>query len=123
MGTKLGKRVILIAEKVEEVKTIIEVARDFGVKPVIGVRIRLAAKSTGIWATSGGESAKFGLSTMDLIEAIDYLQKHGAIDCLQLVHFHIGSQIPDILTIKRATREATRYYAKLVKMGLTGIQY
>jgi arginine decarboxylase len=123
MGNKLGKRVIMIAEKVEEVKSIIEVGREIGVKPIIGVRIRLAAKSTGIWSTSGGESAKFGLSTMDLIEAIDYLQKEEAIDCLQLVHFHIGSQIPDILSIKRATREATRYYAKLVKMGLTGIRY
>ena len=123
MGNKLGKRVIMIAEKVEEVKSIIEVGREIGVKPIIGVRIRLAAKSTGIWSTSGGESAKFGLSTMDLIEAIDYLQKEDAIDCLQLVHFHIGSQIPDILSIKRATREAARYYAKLVKMGLSGIRF
>ncbi len=123
LGNKLGKKVIMIAEKVEEVKSIIEVGREIGVKPIIGVRVRLAAKSTGIWATSGGESAKFGLSTMDLVEAIEYLQKEDSIDCLQLVHFHIGSQIPDILSIKRATREATRYYAKLVKMGLTGIQY
>ena len=123
LGNKLGKKVIMIAEKVEEVKSIIEVGREIGVKPLIGVRIRLAAKSTGIWSTSGGESAKFGLSTMDLVEAIEYLQKQDSIDSLQLVHFHIGSQIPDILSIKRATREATRYYAKLVKMGLTGIQY
>ncbi len=123
LGNKLGKKVIMIAEKVEEVKSILEVGKEIGVKPIIGVRIRLAAKSTGIWATSGGESAKFGLSTMDLVEAIDYLQSENAIDSLQLVHFHIGSQIPDILSIKRATREATRYYAKLIKMGLTGIRY
>ncbi len=123
LGNKLGKKVIMIAEKVEEVKSIIEVGREIGVKPMIGVRVRLAAKSTGIWSTSGGESAKFGLSTMDLVEAIEYLQKEDSIDSLQLVHFHIGSQIPDILSIKRATREATRYYAKLVKMGLTGIKY
>jgi len=123
LGNKLGKRVIMIAEKVEEVKSIIEIGREIGVKPIIGVRIRLAAKSTGIWATSGGESAKFGLSTMDLIEAIDYLKNADALDSLQLVHFHIGSQIPDILSIKRAIREATRYYAKLIKMGLTAIKY
>src|SRR5581483_11624564 len=123
LGNKLGKKVIMIAEQVEEVKSIVEIAREIGVKPIIGVRIRLAAKSTGIWSTSGGESAKFGLSTMDLIEAIDYLHSVDAIDSLQLVHFHIGSQIPNILSIKRATREATRYYAKLVKMGLTGIHY
>lgn len=123
MGNRLGKRVIMIAEKVEEVKAIIEVGRELGVKPIIGVRIRLAAKSTGIWSTSGGESAKFGLSTMDLVEAIDYLKNNDALDSLQLVHFHIGSQVPDILSIKRATREATRYYAKLVKMGLSAIKY
>ena len=123
MGNRLGKKVIMIAEKVEEVKSILEVARELGVKPMIGVRIRLAAKSSGIWATSGGESAKFGLSTMDLVEAIDYLQKEDAIDCLQLAHFHIGSQIPDILSIKRAIREAARYYAKLQKMGLSSIRY
>ena len=123
LGNKLGKRVILIAEKVEEVRTIVEVGNEMGVRPTIGIRVRLASKSSGIWATSGGESAKFGLSTMDLIEAIDYLQKEGMIDILQLVHFHIGSQIPDILSIKKATREAARYYAKLRKMGLESIQY
>ncbi len=123
MGNRLGKKVIMIAEKVEEVKAIVEVARELGVKPLIGVRIRLAAKSTGIWSTSGGESAKFGLSTMDLVEAIDYLTKMDALESLQLVHFHIGSQVPDILSIKRAIREATRYYAKLLKMGLTSIKY
>lgn len=123
IGNRLGKKVIMIAEKFEEVKAIIEVGKELGVKPMIGVRIRLAAKSTGIWATSGGESAKFGLSSMDLIQAIDYLKSIDAIDSLKLIHFHIGSQIPDILSIKRATREAARYYAKLQKMGLTGIEY
>jgi arginine decarboxylase len=123
MGNRLGKKVIMIAEKVEEVKMILEVAREVGVRPIIGVRIRLAAKSTGIWSTSGGESAKFGLSTMDLVEAIEYLEHNDALDTLQLVHFHSGSQIPDIHSIKRATREATRYYAKLLKMGLKSIKY
>lgn len=123
IGNRLGKRVILIAEKTEEVKAILDVAREVGVRPMIGIRIRLAAKSTGIWATSGGESAKFGLSTMDLIQAIEYLRSEDALDCLKLIHFHIGSQIPDILSIKKATREAARYYAKLHKMGLTSIEY
>jgi len=123
IGNRLGKKVIMIAEKVEEVKAIIEVGKEMNVKPMIGIRIRLAAKSTGIWATSGGESAKFGLSTMDLMEAVEYLKNAGELDCLKLVHFHIGSQIPDILSIKKATREATRYYAKLQKMGLTSIEY
>lgn len=123
IGNRLGKRVIMIAEKVEEVMAIIETSREMGVKPMIGIRIRLAAKSTGIWATSGGESAKFGLSTLDLITAVEYLKSVDAVDCLRLVHFHIGSQIPDILSIKKATREAARYYAKLRKMGLDSIDY
>src|SRR5205085_1750393 len=122
-GIRLGKKVIMIAEKLEEIKSIVQNAREIGVDPWIGVRVRLAAKSTGIWATSGGESAKFGLSTMDLMEAIDYLRAENALDILKLVHFHIGSQIPDILSIKRATREATRFYAKLKKMGLDALEY
>lgn len=123
IGNRLGKRVIMIAEKTEEVKAIMDIAKEVGVKPLIGIRIRLAAKSTGIWATSGGESAKFGLSTMDLIQALEYLRENDALDSLKLVHFHIGSQIPDILSIKKATREAARYYAKLRKMGLDSIEY
>jgi arginine decarboxylase len=82
IGNRLGKKVVMIAEKVEEVRAILEVARELNVQPMIGVRVRLAAKSTGIWATSGGESAKFGLSTMDLMEASDYLRAEGARDIL-----------------------------------------
>ena len=123
IGRKLGKKVILIAEKIEEVKAILSIARDMGVEPWIGIRVRLAAKSTGIWATSGGESAKFGLSTVDLMEAVEYLRSENAIDALKMVHFHIGSQIPDIQSIKKATREATRYYAKLKKLGFDSLEY
>jgi arginine decarboxylase len=123
IGRKLGKKVILIAEKVEEVKAIIAVANEMGVEPWIGMRVRLAAKSSGIWATSGGESAKFGLSTVDLMEALTFLGERNATAVDKMVHFHIGSQIPDIQSIKRATREAARYYAKLKKMGFDGLEY
>lgn len=123
LGNRLGKKVIMVAEKMEEVKAIVAVAKKMGVKPWIGIRVRLASKSSGIWATSGGESAKFGLSTMDLMEAIKHLKTQGMLSALKLVHFHIGSQIPDIHTIKRATREAARYFAKLRKMGLNGLNY
>lgn len=123
IGRRLGKKVILIAEKLEEIKAIITIANEMGVEPWIGVRVRLAAKSSGIWATSGGESAKFGLSTVDLMEAITYLQEQNATQAIKMVHFHIGSQIPDIQSIKRATREAARYYAKLKKMGFGGLEY
>ena len=80
---------------------------------MIGVRIRLLAKSSGKWATSGGENAKFGLSTSEVMEATELLKARQMEDCLKLMHFHIGSQIPDIQTVKRAVREAARYYAKL----------
>jgi arginine decarboxylase len=123
IGRKLGKKVILIAEKVEEVKAIIAVAAEMGVEPWIGIRVRLAAKSSGIWATSGGESAKFGLSTVDLMEALAFLEAKNATSVIKMVHFHIGSQIPDIQSIKRATREAARYYAKLKKMGFDALEF
>ncbi|MBX7244163.1 MAG: biosynthetic arginine decarboxylase [Candidatus Sumerlaeaceae bacterium] len=123
LGIRLGKKVIMVAEKVEEVKAIVAIAKEMNVEPMIGIRVRLASKSSGIWATSGGENAKFGLSTMDLMDAVAYLESENMSHVLRLVHFHIGSQIPDILSIKRATREATRYYAKLRKMGLEGLQF
>ncbi len=123
IGNRLGKKVILVAEKVEEVRMISEIAREMNVEPMIGVRLRLVTKSSGIWATSSGEDAKFGLSTVDLMEAVEYLRSQNALHTLRLVHFHVGSQIPDILAIKRATREAARYYAKLRKLGCDGLNY
>jgi arginine decarboxylase len=123
IGRKLGKKIILIAEKVEEIKSILEISREAGVDPWIGVRVRLNAKSTGIWSTSGGQSAKFGLSTLDLMEGVEFLRSQNALDALRMVHFHIGSQIPDIQSIKKATREAVRYYAKLKKIGFDKLEY
>ena len=117
LGRKLGKRIIMIVEKVEELRAIIEVSRQINVRPMVGVRIRLLAKSSGKWATSGGENAKFGLSTSEMMEAADLLKAEQMEDCLKLVHFHIGSQIPDIQTVKRAVREGARYYAKLRQLG------
>jgi len=117
LGRKLGKTIIMVVEKVEELKAIIDVSQQLGVRPLIGVRIRLLAKSSGKWATSGGENAKFGLSTSEVMEAADLLRAHQMEDCLKLMHFHIGSQIPDIQTVKRAVREAARYYAKLKQLG------
>jgi arginine decarboxylase len=117
LGRKLGKTTIMVVEKVEELKSIIEVSQQLGVRPIVGVRIRLLAKSSGKWATSGGENAKFGLSTSEVMEATELLRAHQMEDCLKLMHFHIGSQIPDIQTVKRAVREAARYYAKLRQLG------
>ena len=117
LGTRLGKRVILVVEKLEELAQILAVAREVGVEPWIGVRVRLMAKGAGKWALSGGENAKFGLSTADLVVASETLKAAGLAHCLKLVHFHVGSQVPDIGTIKRAVHEGARFYAKLVKMG------
>jgi arginine decarboxylase len=117
LGRKLGKQVIMVVEKMEEVRQIIQVSKEMNVMPLVGLRVRLQAKGSGKWATSGGENAKFGLSTADLIAASNYLKGEGMADSLVLVHFHVGSQVPDIGVIKRAVREAARFYAKLSKMG------
>ena len=117
IGRKLGKKVILIAEKLSEIRAIVKIAREMNVEPWIGMRVRLLSKGAGKWATSGGEHAKFGLSTSEILEAIEILREAGMESAFKLLHFHIGSQIPDILTIKRAVREAAMYYAKLHKMG------
>ena len=117
IGRKLGKKIILVAEKISEVAMITKIAAEMSVEPWIGLRVRLLSKGSGKWATSGGEHAKFGLSTAEILEAIDIMREANMESSLKLLHFHIGSQIPDILTIKRAVREAAMYYAKLYKSG------
>lgn len=117
LAQKLGKKVILVVEKLEELYHILKVASTMQIEPNIGLRVRLLSKGAGKWATSGGENAKFGLSTADLVEASDALTQAGLAQCLKLVHFHVGSQVPDIGTVKRATKEAARFYSKLHKMG------
>jgi arginine decarboxylase len=117
MGVKLGKKVIMVVEKLEELKQIIGVSRQVGAEPIIGIRSRLASKGMGKWAESGGENAKFGLSTAELLAAAELLKAENLAHCFKLLHFHIGSQVPDILTVKKAVQEAARFYAKLHKMG------
>ena len=117
LGNKLGTRVVMVVEKLEELFHILQVSKEMGVEPMIGLRVRLQSKGAGKWATSGGENAKFGLSTADLVRASEVLRAAGLAHCLKLVHFHVGSQVPDIGTIKRAVREAARFYSKLVKLG------
>ncbi len=117
LGRKLGKKVIVIAEKLSELRAITKIAAEMNVEPWIGIRVRLLSKGSGKWATSGGENAKFGLSTAEILEAIEILREAKMESSFKLLHFHIGSQIPDILFIKRAVREAAMYYAKLHKLG------
>jgi arginine decarboxylase len=117
LGTKLGKKVIMVVEKLEELRQIITISRQLGVEPVIGIRARLLSKGGGKWADSAGENAKFGLSTAELLVATEMLKTENLSHCFKLLHFHIGSQVPDILIVKRAIQEAARFYAKLYKMG------
>ncbi len=117
LGTKLGKKVIMVVEKLEELRQIIALSRQLGVEPSVGIRVRLLSKGGGKWAESAGENAKFGLSTAELLEAVELLRTENLPHCLKLLHFHIGSQVPDILIVKRAVQEAARFYAKLHKMG------
>lgn len=117
MGTKLGREVIMVVEKLEELRQIIKVSKEVGVRPLIGIRARLLCKGVGKWAESAGEDAKFGLSTADMIAAGEILRTEGMADCFKLLHFHIGSQVADILTVKKAVQEAARIYAKLQQKG------
>jgi arginine decarboxylase len=117
LGRKLGKATVIVVEKLEELEQTIRASKEVGVEPYIGIRVRLHSKGSGRWSPSGGENAKFGLDTTSLIAASEMLKAAGLSHCLKLVHFHVGSQVPDISTIKRAVREAARYYAKLSKLG------
>jgi len=117
IGIKLEKKVIMVVEKLEELRQIITISRQMGIEPMIGIRARLSSKGAGKWAESGGENAKFGLNTVELLQATETMKAENLAHCLKLIHFHIGSQVPDILTVKKAVQEATRYYAKLYKMG------
>ncbi|HJW39332.1 MAG TPA: biosynthetic arginine decarboxylase [Candidatus Udaeobacter sp.] len=117
LGRKLGKSVMIVAEKLEELEQIIRASKEVGVEPYIGVRARLYSKGSGKWSPSGGENAKFGLDTTNLVAASQILKEAGLTQSFKLLHFHVGSQVPDISTIKRAVREGARYYAKLCKLG------
>lgn len=118
MGQKLGHKVYIVLEQVSEVDVLLRAAKELNVRPMAGVRIKLAAEGSGRWAKSGGEKSKFGLSTAQLVKVIDKLEAEGYLDCLQLIHFHLGSQITDIRYIKVGLQEVARYYAELRNMGV-----
>jgi arginine decarboxylase len=121
-AVRMKKKVVLILEKVSELDRILAVARARGVRPLLGMRAKLYARGSGKWAKSGGEAAKFGLTTPEMLEAVKILRSRRMLDAMVMLHFHIGSQITDIRKIKNAIREAGRVYAKLRAMGVP-IQY
>src|SRR5215831_6349564 len=121
-AVRMKKKVVLILEKVSELDRILTVAKERGVRPLLGMRAKLYARGSGKWAKSGGEAAKFGLTTPEMLEAVKILKSRRMLDSMVMLHFHIGSQITDIRKIKLAIREAGRVYAKLRALGVP-IQY
>ena len=117
LAQKMGKRVYLVIEKLPELKIIAEAAERLGVRPNLGVRIKLASSGTGKWQESGGDASKFGLNSSELLTALTMLDEMGMRDCLRLMHFHIGSQITKIRHISTALREAAQFYVQLHAMG------
>ncbi|MBN1143585.1 MAG: biosynthetic arginine decarboxylase [Bacteroidales bacterium] len=117
LAQKMGKRIYLVVEKLNELKLIANVSRRLKIKPNIGIRIKLASTGSGKWEDSGGDVSKFGLTSSELLEAMDFLERNKMKECLRLVHFHIGSQVTKIRRIKIALREASEFYVQLYKNG------
>ncbi len=117
LAQKMGRRIYLVVEKLNELRMISDIARRLKVRPNIGIRIKLSSTGSGKWSESGGDQSKFGLNSSELLEAIDILERRDIKDCLKLIHFHIGSQINKIRVIKNALREATQYFVQLSKQG------
>lgn len=117
LAQKMGKRIFIVVEKLNEIDIIAKAAKKLNVMPNIGIRIKLASTGSGKWAESGGDASKFGLTASELLQALEKLDEKGLHDCLRLIHFHIGSQITKIRRIQTALTEAAQYYANLRKMG------
>ena len=117
LAHKMGRKIFLVVEKMMELRTIARLSKSMGIKPNIGIRIKLASSGSGKWEESGGDISKFGLNSSELIDALDLLRREGMEDCFKLIHFHIGSQVTNIRRIKTALKEATQFYAQLRKGG------
>ena len=117
LAQKMGKRIFLVVEKLNELRLIAKMAKQLNVRPNIGIRIKLASSGSGKWEESGGDASKFGLTSSELLEALDFLEKKDLQDCLKLIHFHIGSQVTKIRRIKTALREASQFYVQLHQLG------
>ncbi len=117
LAQKMGRRIYLVVEKLNELVLINSVAKRLGIRPNIGIRIKLSSSGSGKWEESGGDRSKFGLNTSELFTALEYLKSNELADCLKLIHFHIGSQITKIRRIKNALREASQFYVQLARLG------
>ena len=122
LATKLGQKPIIVIEQPQELDLVLAVSRELNIKPVLGVRAKLDTKGIGRWGDSTGDRAKFGLTIAEILQVVRQLEQSDRLDCLQLLHFHIGSQISAIGVIKNAIREASQIYVQLVKIG-ANMQY
>lgn len=118
IGEKLGHKVYLVIEKMSEIKLVLEEAERLNVVPRLGVRARLASQGSGKWQSSGGEKSKFGLAAMQVLKLVETLREAGRLDSLQLLHFHLGSQLANIRDIATGVRESARFYVELHKLGV-----
>ncbi|WP_444980516.1 biosynthetic arginine decarboxylase [Microseira wollei] len=117
LAQRLGQLPLIVLEQIEEVQVAIEASRQLGIKPILGVRAKLSTQGVGRWGTSTGDRAKFGLTIPEIIQAVEQLRAANLLDSLQLLHFHIGSQISSISVIKEAIREASQIYVELALLG------
>lgn len=118
IGRRLGHKIYIVIEKPSELKMVLEESQALNIKPLLGLRVRLASLGTGKWQNTGGEKAKFGLSAAQVLTVVNELKDKKQLDCLQLLHFHMGSQIANIRDIQKGLREAGRYYSELHRLGV-----
>lgn len=118
LAQKMGKNIFIVVEKMNELHLVVELSRRIGVRPNIGIRIKLASNGSGKWEESGGHHSKFGLNSSDLLEALDYIREEQMCDCFKLIHFHLGSQITNIRKIKSGLREVSQFYIQLKQLGM-----
>jgi len=117
VAQRFDNTVVVVLERIEELELAFRASEKLGIRPCLGVRAKLSSKGMGRWADSTGDRAKFGLSMTEICHVVDELQARDMLDCLQLLHFHIGSQVSSIIPVKNAMREAGQIYVELVKMG------
>lgn len=117
LAQKMGRKIFLVVEKLSELHIICDLARKFNIRPNIGIRIKIASSGSGKWEESGGDVSKFGLNSSELLDALEFIRANDMMDCLKLIHFHIGSQITKIRRIKNALKEAMQFYVQLSKLG------
>ncbi|MCJ8276606.1 MAG: biosynthetic arginine decarboxylase, partial [Bdellovibrionales bacterium] len=117
LSRKLGRNTLIVVERLEEIELIVKASKKFNLKPRIGIRAKLQSKASGRWVDSAGARSKFGLTTSEIFKAFEILKRKDMLDCLDLVHFHIGSQVPSIKTIKNSLKEGAQVYSELCRMG------